>query len=224
MRGGVVYEIDTRLRPSGNAGPPVLRLSSLETHQMQRANTWEHLALVPARLVYGGASKAAAFETVKARVLTRPRDPEQLIRDAHKMLARLREHRIRPAGKGVLSIKLRPGGLMESEYLAAFLSLQHGHSLYGRPHLMPDVLREALDLWRHVQLIARTLGLEDKPLKDPAAVIARLPEHLVTPDLFDTMAERAAGVSALIDDLIIKPSGLKGKALDAWEEGPVRDL
>nr|MCU0831098.1 hypothetical protein [Rhizobiaceae bacterium] len=201
-----------------------LRLASLEKHQMERANTWEHLALVPARLVHGGAAMAGAFDTVKARVLTRPRDPDQLVRDAHKMLARLREHRIRPPAKGVLSIKLRPGGLMESEYLAAFLSLQHGHSLYARPHLMPAELRDALELWRHVQLIARTLGLEDKPLDDPAFVTARLPAQWAAGDLFDQMTARAQAVTGLIDALIIKPSGLKGKALDAWEEGPVRDV
>lgn len=223
MRGGVVYEIDTRLRPSGNAGPPVLRLSTLETHQMERANTWEHLALVPARIAFGGAAKAAAFDAVKAKVLQRPRDPEQAVRDAHKMLARLREHRIKPAAKGVLSIKLRPGGLMESEYLAAFLSLGHGHSLYAHSALMPGALRDALDLWRHLQLVARTIGVEDKPVADSATVTSLLPERLRGGDLFATMAERAAAVSALIDEMIVKPSGLKGKALEKWEEGPVRD-
>jgi glutamate-ammonia-ligase adenylyltransferase len=223
MRGGVVYEIDTRLRPSGNAGPPVLRLSSLEKHQMERAGTWEHLALVPARIAFGGADSAAAFNAVKARVLSRPREPQQAVRDAHKMLARLREHRIRPAAKGVFSIKLRAGGLMESEYLAAFLSLQHGHSLYGREHLMPEALRDALGLWRRLQLIARTLGLEDAPLARPDDVVRRLPDAMQGGDLFEMMNARAAAVTALIDEIIIRPSGLKGKALEAWEETPVRD-
>jgi glutamate-ammonia-ligase adenylyltransferase len=223
MRGGVVYEIDTRLRPSGNAGPPVLRLSTLEKHQMERANTWEHLALVPARLVYGGAAKAAAFEAVKARVLARLRNKTQSVRDAHKMLVRLREHRIKPAGKNVLAIKLRPGGLMESEYLAAFLSLQAGRPLYQHPEWMPQALREALILWRHLQLIARTLGVEDQPVSDPQNIVSRLPKGLQMHDLYAEMNAKADSVTALIDEMIIKPSGLKGRALEAWQEGPVLD-
>ena len=221
MRGGVVYEIDTRLRPSGNAGPPVLRLSTLQKHQMERANTWEHLALVPARLVYGGKDKTAAFEAVKSDALLRPRDALQSARDAHKMLARLREHRIKPAAKGVLAIKLRPGGLMESEYLAAFLSLQVGRSVYDHPELMPEALRDALTLWRHLQLIARTLGVEDQAISDPQNIISRLPEAVRMGDLFAAMNAHADAVIALIDANIIKPSGLKGKALETWEEGPI---
>ncbi|MGL4406699.1 MAG: hypothetical protein ACRCT6_13135, partial [Notoacmeibacter sp.] len=224
MRGGVVYEIDTRLRPSGNAGPPVLRLSTLEKHQMERANTWEHLALVPARLVYGGAEKAADFAAVKTKALERARDKVQAARDAHKMLARLREHRIKPAGKDVLAIKLRPGGLMEAEYLAAFLSLQAGRSVYENPELMPEALLDALTLWRHLQLIARTLGVEDQLISDPQNIVSRLPAGLRMADLFAEMNEKAAAVSTLIEDMIVKPSGLKGKALEAWEEGPVVDF
>ncbi len=224
MRGGVVYEIDTRLRPSGNAGPPVLRLSTLEKHQMERANTWEHLALVPARLVYGGKDKAAVFEAVKAKTLARSRDKLQSARDAHKMLARLREHRIKPAAKNTLSIKLRPGGLMEAEYLAAFLSLQSGRSVYNHPDLMPEALRDALTLWRHLQLIARTLGVEDQVISDPQNIISRLPVGLQMADLFAAMHDHASAITALIDAMIIKPSGLKGKTLEAWEEGPVMEV
>lgn len=224
MRGGVVYEIDTRLRPSGNAGPPVLRLSTLEKHQMERANTWEHLALVPARLAFGGTEKAAAFESVKAKALARPRDPQQMARDAHKMLARLREHRIKSVTPGVLSIKLRPGGLMESEYLAAFLSLQFGRSVYHHPELMPEALRDALTLWRHLQLIARTLGVEDQMIANPQDIVSRLPVGLQMPDIFADMNTKANAVTALIDEHIVKPSGLKGKQLEAWEEGPVVNI
>jgi [glutamine synthetase] adenylyltransferase / [glutamine synthetase]-adenylyl-L-tyrosine phosphorylase len=223
MRGGVVYEIDTRLRPSGNAGPPVLRLSTLKKHQMERANTWEHLALVPARLVYGGKDKAAAFEAVKAKAVSRPRDKIQSARDAHKMLARLREHRIKPAAKNVLAIKLRPGGLMEAEYLAAFLSLQAGRSVYDHPELMPEALRNGITLWRHLQLIARTLGVEDQAITDPQNIISRLPASLQLDDLFAGMNAHADAVTKLIDEMIIKPSGLKGKALEAWEDGSVVD-
>ena len=50
MREGRVWELDTRLRPSGRSGPPTISLASFESHHLQGAKTWEHLAQVPMRL------------------------------------------------------------------------------------------------------------------------------------------------------------------------------
>jgi hypothetical protein len=111
---------------------------------------------------------------------------------------------------------------MEAEYLAACLSLAAGCSVYDRPELMPAALRDGLLLWRHLQMIARVLGLEDKPLADPARVIAHLPEAMRPANLFAAMEETARDISALIDEHIIKASGLGAAALERWEEVAVR--
>ncbi|NJR13144.1 MAG: hypothetical protein HC779_01005 [Phyllobacteriaceae bacterium] len=66
-------------------------------------------------------------------------------------------------------------------------------------------------------------GLEDQPVPDPGAIAARLPDHLRGGDVFAAMTAHADTVCALIDDMIIRPSGLKGKALEAWEETAVKD-
>jgi hypothetical protein len=106
--------------------------------------------------------------------------------------------------------------------------LQAGRSLYDNPALMPEALAEALSLWRHLQLLARTLGLEDKQVPDQHTIVVRLPDAMRQKmdgrDLFAEMARHADAVSALIERHIIEPSGLRGKALDKWEEGPVKDI
>ena len=125
MRGGKVYEIDTRLRPSGASGAPTIRLSTFGSHQMEHAKTWEHLALVPCRFVMGPTFARDAFNDERQRVLLRPRDQEQLVKDAHSMLDQLRTHRIREPDADTFGLKLAPGGLMEAEYLIAFLCVKH---------------------------------------------------------------------------------------------------
>ena len=223
MRGGMVYEIDTRLRPSGNAGPPVLRMETFLRHQMERANTWEHIALVPARMVVGPQSERDAFARLHANVLARPRDPEQFVRDAHKMLTRLRAHRIAKPPKNILNIKLRPGGLMESEYLAAFLSLKERHNLYKEPELMPTELREAIAFWRKCQMFARNLNIANIALPAPDSFARKLGFGSVS-DLFDQIESHGKAVSDLVQTHIITASGLRGAALEKWDEQPVVDL
>src|SRR4029079_15292415 len=53
---GSLYQVDMRLRPSGNQGPVATQLSSFHLYQMNSAWTWEHMALTRARLVRGPAA------------------------------------------------------------------------------------------------------------------------------------------------------------------------
>ena len=130
MREGRVWELDTRLRPSGRSGPPTISLASFESHHLQGAKTWEHLAP-------GADAAAVRLPGLQERVRAvrdaipapPPLDPDQLTADAYRMLLRLRDQRIydRPDEQG--EVKLRPGGLMELEYLLAVLTLRHGARL-----------------------------------------------------------------------------------------------
>ncbi len=126
MREGRVWEVDTRLRPSGRSGPPTISLASFESHHLERAKTWEHIAQVPMRPLSGSAALKNRVLAVKQRILEQPRNPDQLTADAYRMLLRLRDQRIydRPDDPG--EVKLRPGGLMELEYLLAVETLRHG--------------------------------------------------------------------------------------------------
>ena len=128
MREGRVWEVDTRLRPSGRSGPPTISLASFETHHLERAKTWEHIAQVPMRPLSGSDALKQRVNAVKQRILSKPRDHDQLTADAYRMLLRLRDQRIydRPDDPG--EVKLRPGGLMELEYLIAVETLRAGAS------------------------------------------------------------------------------------------------
>ncbi|MEO0635112.1 MAG: hypothetical protein AAFY73_00535 [Pseudomonadota bacterium] len=144
MKAGRVWEIDMRLRPSGRAGPPTLRPTSLRTHQLERAKTWEHVALVPARFICGSEKSQAIFNETRREVLATPRDQEQLARDASSMLALLREERISPRPDDPYEVKLITGGLMEAEFLLHVLVLRHAASHPSLAHLNYGQLASAL--------------------------------------------------------------------------------
>jgi glutamate-ammonia-ligase adenylyltransferase len=78
LAGGRLYEIDTRLRPNGNAGMLVSTLDSFADYQARHAWTWEHQALIRARCVSGPEALRDGFERIRREVLTRRRDPEEV--------------------------------------------------------------------------------------------------------------------------------------------------
>src|SRR5665213_540758 len=71
---GALYEVDMRLRPSGQAGPLATQLGSFTGYQESEAWTWEHMALTRARVVSASPAFKARVEAVIREVLTRPRD------------------------------------------------------------------------------------------------------------------------------------------------------
>jgi glutamate-ammonia-ligase adenylyltransferase len=118
---GRLYEIDTRLRPSGNLGPVACTADNFERYQLETAQTWEHQALTRARVVAGDPVLAQRVEGVVRRTLLAPRDPEALARDVAAMRARIfREH----GSADPWHLKHVRGGLVELEFLAQFLKLR----------------------------------------------------------------------------------------------------
>ncbi|HYE28169.1 MAG TPA: bifunctional [glutamine synthetase] adenylyltransferase/[glutamine synthetase]-adenylyl-L-tyrosine phosphorylase [Allosphingosinicella sp.] len=134
---GPLYDVDTRLRPSGTDGMLAVSLESFERYQSEQAWTWEHMALTRARPVFGSNGGRAALREVIATTLARPRDPDRLIVDAVKMRAEMAAHK---AAKGRFDIKLGAGGLVDLEFAVHTLQLKHGIGL--DPHL--EVALEAL--------------------------------------------------------------------------------
>jgi glutamate-ammonia-ligase adenylyltransferase len=119
---GPLYEIDTRLRPSGNQGPLVVSLDSFDQYQREGAWTWEHMALARARPVYGSDAARAQVSKIIADALNRPRDPETLLADAVKMRGDIARHKP-PAGP--YDVKLIDGGLVDCEFTIHILQLAH---------------------------------------------------------------------------------------------------
>jgi len=123
---GVVYEIDYRLRPSGGSGPLVTSLQSFRGYQLERAWTWEHQALVRARVVTGPQALETAFEAVREEVIRTRRDPDELRRDVAGMRARMRAANDRSSG-GRVDLKQCPGGIIDIEFIVQYYVLRYAH-------------------------------------------------------------------------------------------------
>lgn len=130
---GVLYELDMRLRPSGNAGPLATSLKAFERYQMNTARTWEHLALTRAR-AFGHDSKGCeAIHDAITRILSSKSDPQIVNRDVIDMRVLLEKEK---PGSSVFDLKLVPGGLIDIEFIAQGLQL-----IAAAEH--PDVLRQS---------------------------------------------------------------------------------
>jgi len=127
---GPLYDVDTRLRPSGTDGLLAISLESFAAYQSERAWTYEHMALTRGRPVYGSAQGRAALAAIVLDVLKQPRDAGKLVADAVKMRRDMRAHN--PPG-GPFDIKRGEGGLIDLEFAVHVLQLRHGIGLH--PHL-----------------------------------------------------------------------------------------
>ncbi|KKC26806.1 bifunctional [glutamine synthetase] adenylyltransferase/[glutamine synthetase]-adenylyl-L-tyrosine phosphorylase [Sphingomonas sp. SRS2] len=119
---GPLYEVDTRLRPSGAQGPLAVSVDSFEQYQRKSAWTWEHMALTRARTVFGSAAARAEVDAIIAATLGRDRDPAALTADVVKMRGDIARHK--PA-KGPFDVKLVEGGLIDAEFTVHLLQLRH---------------------------------------------------------------------------------------------------
>jgi glutamate-ammonia-ligase adenylyltransferase len=149
---GPLYEVDTRLRPSGKQGPLCVNFESFDRYQRESAWTWEHLALTRARPVFGSAEARSALQEIVTRTLHAPRDTDALARDAVSMRRDIAKHK-RP--KTDLDVKLVPGGLIDCEFLIHVTQFRTGQGFE------PD-LRSAIDRLT----AAGALGPEIRPAHD----------------------------------------------------------
>ncbi len=118
---GALYEVDTRLRPSGAQGPLAVSAESFARYQRDDAWTWEHMALTRARPLYGPAAAQAELSETIAAVLAAPRDAAGLRRDVLAMRAEMAAHK---PPQGPLDAKLARGGLVDLEFVVHYLQLR----------------------------------------------------------------------------------------------------
>ncbi len=123
---GEAYMIDTRLRPSGNAGTVVTPLNAYAEYLENDAWTWEHQALVRARLIVGDGPMRATFATIRNGLLCQARDLQTLKRDVLSMRHRMWEHRNRERkAEDGFHLKQDPGGLIDIEFLCQYWVLAY---------------------------------------------------------------------------------------------------
>jgi glutamate-ammonia-ligase adenylyltransferase len=129
---GMVFHTDARLRPDGEKGLLVNTLGAYETYYRQRAELWEIQALSRSRVIAGDLKVSKQFQQLAGR-LTNFRSPSRPLhaftpdwrKKIHQMRMRIEKERT-PHGKDALAIKTGAGGLMDAEFIAQTLCLEHG--------------------------------------------------------------------------------------------------
>ncbi len=163
---GTLYEVDMRLRPSGNSGPLACTLDAFIQYHHETAWTWERMALSRARTLTGSDAFRAQVNNTIRDLLAQPHDPDSLRNDVANMRARMdAEHHT----DELWSIKHLRGGLVDVEFLTQYLQLRHAASNPAvlspntwralnnlqRAGCLADedanILLRALDLWQGVQ-------------------------------------------------------------------------
>src|SRR5262249_36642764 len=127
---GALYEVDMRLRPTGNKGPVAVSLKSFSDYHASESWTWEHMALTPAPLVAGPTVLQDRVAGEIRKRLTQLRPAGDIIADARDMRARMAETF---PGRNAWDLKHAPGGLVDIEFIAQTLQLVHAPA-------MPEIL------------------------------------------------------------------------------------
>ncbi|HEX7853125.1 MAG TPA: glutamine-synthetase adenylyltransferase, partial [Sphingobium sp.] len=203
---GPLYEVDTRLRPSGTQGLLCVSLDSFERYQRESAWAWEHLALTRARPIFGSTGARTALQAIVTETLHAERDRDALTREAVKMRADIAKHK---PPRGDLDVKLVPGGLIDCEFLAQVMQFRTGTAF------APD-LRMSID----ALTAAGALGPEIRPAHD---LITRylVVSRLVTPGAEEPAEETQPLVARACDakdwaDLLAKIAGARQSIGAAW--------
>ena len=204
---GQMYALDMRLRPSGNKGPIAISLEGFKRYHEWDAWTWERMALTRARVVAGPPDMRQRVNAAIEAAIRRQQEPDQIRANATTMRERIARD-LRPHGHW--DVKLRPGGLIDIEFIAQALQLVHARDAGFRrsqtTHVAlkrladagtiakPDarVLIDAELLWRTIQgMLRMTVGRVEADSLPHASALPLL------------RAAAKAGVSAVdADDLL----------------------
>jgi glutamate-ammonia-ligase adenylyltransferase len=174
---GRLFEVDTRLRPSGAQGPLAVAISTFEDYYRTSAWTWEFLALTRSRVVYGPERISAQITRLIKTILQRDPNAKTLTLDTLAMRQKLHDQF---STKSAWEVKYTKGGLVDVEFICQYLSLKHAKE---KPAILQanvieclqalqecnilsredaDRLANAFNLMRYIQSILR-LCLEDVP-------------------------------------------------------------
>ena len=187
---GPLYEVDTRLRPSGAQGLLSVSFDSFERYQKESAWTWEHLALTRARPVFGSAAAKDALQGIIDGVLQMKRDLPRFVRDAIKMRGDIAKHK---PPSGSLDAKLAEGGLIDLEFLIHVTQFLNGTGFAPR---LGDALSALIE---QGHLPAELAGAHD--LLTRYLIVSRLaaPGALQPADATKPLVARACGCESWED-------------------------
>jgi glutamate-ammonia-ligase adenylyltransferase len=178
---GPLYEVDTRLRPSGTDGLLAITAQSFADYQRTHAWTFEHMALTRARPIYGPAAARNELGRTLAELLGMDRDPARVRADAARMRLEIARHK---PPKGLFDIKLGPGGLVDLEFAVQVLQLIHHEGLSPETdeaigaliaaNLMPPDIADAYHLLTAMLVALRLVAPDSaEPPEASRALVAR---------------------------------------------------
>ncbi len=173
---GALFEVDTRLRPSGEQGPLAVNFASFIRYQQEQAETWEHMALCRARVLFGSEAARSELIGIVSDALLKPRAAKQLRADVLDMRKVMARHK--PA-KGPLDIKLARGGLVDLEFLTHYLQLRHGAGLAGG---LTPFLGDALAVLSAAGLAPEALGPDSLSVAHDVLTRLLVALRLLAPD------------------------------------------
>jgi glutamate-ammonia-ligase adenylyltransferase len=175
---GVLYEVDTRLRPSGRSGLLVVTTEGFEKYQEENAWTWEHQALLRSRPVAGSRSIAATFEGIRRDTLRDRVRRDTLLEDVLSMREKMRKQ-LDKSTETQFDLKQGEGGIGDIEFLVQYLVLKHAQAepslvdwsdnirqldALAATDLLPADDVEALQsAYRELRLHSHRLTLDGKP-------------------------------------------------------------
>ncbi|MEH6453438.1 MAG: bifunctional [glutamate--ammonia ligase]-adenylyl-L-tyrosine phosphorylase/[glutamate--ammonia-ligase] adenylyltransferase, partial [Psychromonas sp.] len=125
---GILYEIDMRLRPSGDSGLLVSSVEGYKKYLLNEAWTWEQQALVRARAVFYDSNILSEFNQVREQVLAQARNNTSLAGEVTKMRDKMRQH-LNRASKDEFDLKQSPGGMVDIEFIAQYLVLANTYQV-----------------------------------------------------------------------------------------------
>ena len=137
---GILYEIDMRLRPSGDSGALAIGVAGFLRYLQKDAWTWEHQALVRARAVCFDDDIFTQFNDAREQVLCISRDSNQLKTDIQTMRTKMRTH-LDKAKENEFDLKQSVGGMVDIEFIAQYLVLENAHKIGGTLCKWSDNLR-----------------------------------------------------------------------------------
>ena len=122
---GGLYDVDMRLRPTGNKGPAAVSLKSFAEYHATESWTWEHMALTRARVIAGPKTLAVRVTAAIHHRLMQKSDAAKIVTDARDMRQKVAAQY---PGDNHWDIKYAAGGLVDIEFLVQTLQLVHAHA------------------------------------------------------------------------------------------------
>ncbi len=196
---GILFDIDTALRPDGASGMLVSSVAAFERYQRQSAWVWEHQALTRARFCAGDAAIGARFEAIRNQVLGQERGASEATLKDEVLKMRRRMHEASPNQTDLFDLKQDAGGMIDIEFMVQYLVLRHAASY---PALSVNLGN--ISLLR----IAGELGLIDPALAAAVGDAYRLMRKL-------QHQRRLQGQEARVEHGLVAPGA--AKALTLWQ-------